>query len=142
MMTSYRPTFMPHPLGLTFHNMHRWQFSEPEAVPAFSAIGSLLKQPGVYAILTDDPTWTPRPFRVLYFGEAENIWARATTMHENYSAWQRGACIFGNLYRSFHAMPGSTQIQRQMVESALITGYSPPANEKLSFDFAPLLSRK
>lgn len=120
------------PMGIVFEQQ---RFSEPELLPESTGLGSFLESPGVYAILTDDPSSRPRPFRVLYFGEAENMQTRATAKHENFPAWQRETGLFGRLYRAFHAMPGSTQVQRQMVESALIQAYNPPCNKKMSFDF-------
>jgi hypothetical protein len=45
------------------------------------------------------------------------------------------------LYRSFHHIPGSTQRQRQVAESALIRAYDPGCNRKVSFELAALLER-
>jgi hypothetical protein len=145
MITNYRPTLTSPPSGIIFHEVHRWRFSEPEALAASSLFAPFLglgNQEGVYAILTDDSTARPRPFRVLYFGEAENVSSRATATHENHSAWQREAGTYGKLYRAFYAMPGSNQTQRQVVESALIAAYNTPCNQRLSFDFARLLGGK
>ena|SRR5271166_232807 len=137
MFSDYRPGLTPPPpRGIVFQNL---LFGEPEVLPASSGLSGLVKWEGVYVILTDDITSTPRPFRALYFGESENLWGRATATHENYPAWQRAAGTFGNLYRAFHLMSGSTQHQRQMVETALISGYNPPCNDRFSFDFTKLL---
>jgi hypothetical protein len=146
MTPNYRP-LTPPPSGIIFHEVHRWQFSEPEALIAYSPLSALYglglgTREGVYAILVDDSTARPRPFRAVYFGEAEDVRSRATATHENHSAWQREAGTYGRLYRAFHPMPGSTQTQRQVVESALIAAYNTPCNQKLSFDFARLIGGK
>jgi hypothetical protein len=112
-----------------------WLFSEPEVLPASPGLAGFLNHEGVYAILTDDASCRPRPFRVLYFGETENLWARATSEHENFPAWRREIGLYGKLYRAFHLMPASSQPRRQMVESALIEAYNPPCNKRLSFSF-------
>jgi hypothetical protein len=146
MSTNYRP-LTPPPSGIIFHELHKWQFSEPEVLTAYSPFSPLYslglgKQEGVYAILVDDSTARPRPFRALYFGEAEDVRSRATATHENHSAWQREAGTNGRLYRAFYLMPGSTQTQRQVLESALIAAYNTPCNQRLSFDFARLMGGK
>lgn len=80
-----------------------------------------------------DARWTPLPYRPLYFGESDKIWNRATPSHENYESWKReaGTAI---LYRAFHHMTTSSRAQRQARESVLITQYSTPCNQRLSFD--------
>jgi len=143
MYTNHKP--LPPPLsGIIFHEVHRWNFSEPEALSTSLALSVLmgLKQEGVYVILTDDRAAKPRPYRPIYFGESENVRSRATSTHEKYSAWQREVGTYGKLYRAFHAMTGSTQQQRQVVESALIEAYNTPCNDKLSFAFARRLGGK
>lgn len=137
MFSDYRPGLAtPPPLrGIVFNNL---AFSEPEPLPAFSGLLCLLKSEGIYVILTDDIGATPRPFRALYFGESENLWGRATAAHENYPAWSQAAGIFRRLYRAFHLMHGSTQRQRQAVETALIAAYKPPCNQKFSIDLSTL----
>jgi hypothetical protein len=111
----------------------QWRFSEPEPLPASAGLVGFLQHEGVYAILIDDLACRPRPFRAVYFGEAEDLWSRATQTHENFAAWRREVGLFGRLYRAFHAMPGSTQVYRQMIESALIDAYKPVCNKRLSF---------
>ena len=70
MLTNYKP-LTPPPSGIIFHEVHRWHFTEPEALVASGAPSALsllmgLKQEGVYAILTDDPTAKPRPTQYSY----------------------------------------------------------------------------
>jgi hypothetical protein len=130
---------MPRISGIRFG---QWLFTEPELLPASSALTSLLANQGVYVILIDDPLCSPRPFRAVYFGEAENMRSRAAPAHENFPVWRREASLTARLYRAFHGMPGSTQRDRQLVESALIARYNPACNQKLSFDLLSLLKRK
>lgn len=92
--------------GIVFHQAYPWLFSEPEVLPA--SAGILGSQAGVYAILTDGIRIGPRPFRVLYFGEADNVRARATTTHETCAAWRREPG-YGTLYRAIHWMPESSR---------------------------------
>jgi hypothetical protein len=113
-----------------------YQFSEPELIAAgLLGLSSLMGTPGLYAIMIADPYVNPRPFRILYIGESGNVQLRATREHENYEAWQRAG---GQqpLYRAFHFMANSTELQRRMVESELIAKYRPPCNERLSTNWA------
>lgn len=127
----------PQPQGINFG----YAFSEPSSsVNAGSLFG--IAQPGVYAILVYDPSCRPRPYRVLYFGESQDIYSRATTSHEKYDDWRREAGPGVTLYRAFHFMSGSSQAQRQVVETNLIETYNPPCNQKLSFDFGRYLLRR
>jgi excinuclease UvrABC nuclease subunit len=124
-------------------NFGGYSFSEPAILPSASTVvDTILGQPGLYAILVYDPSCTPRPYRVLYFGESENIQTRATSNHENYSHWRTQAGPLARIYRSVHPLSSSTKLQRQQVESALIAKYKPKCNERLSFDFALLFSAK
>ena len=129
------PRLQPPPAGICFADR---LFSEPEFLPSLcSPADFLFETPGIYVILAFAETWQPRLYRPLYFGESQNIRRRATTSHENHDKWQREA---GNvLFRAFHEMPGSTQAQRQAVESALITRYNTPCNQRLSFDLLSAL---
>lgn len=112
-------------------------FSHPELLDDAGFL-AVLDSPGLYVVMAYDAVWRPLPYRPLYFGESDRIWGRATDAHENYTSWRREAGT-ATLYRAFHHMAGSTQRQRQMVESALILAYNPVCNRKLSFDFAGLL---
>lgn len=111
-----------------------WVFSAPEPVTSNGLLGlGGLESRGVYVVMAYDARWTPLPYRPLYFGESDRIWNRATPSHENYESWK---CEAGTatLYRAFHHMTGSTRVQRQARESALITHYGTPCNQRLSFD--------
>ena len=89
-------------------------------------------------ILAYDAACRPLPYRPIAFGESDMIWTRATRSHEDYTRWRResGAIV---LYCGFHHMPGSTYIQRQAVERALIARYDPPCNRRPAFDIAAFL---
>ena len=132
------PPVSPPPRGIKFSDA---LFTEPESFPSplAASLSSFIQQEGLYAILTDDPGQRPRPFRLLYIGESENVRGRAAASHECCDSWRQAAGTLGRLYRAFHAMPGSTQRQRQLLESAIMAAYNPPCNQKLSFGLAALL---
>lgn len=114
------------------------QFSSLEAVPSVVTLADrLLDGPGLYAIL-QPPTLGVAHYGILYVGESQTIRTRATATHENYSSWKRHS---STIYRVFFPMPGSTQTQRQALESALIAQFTPPCNERLSYAFSRLLGR-
>jgi hypothetical protein len=108
-------------------------FSAPEPVSNSTLLGlSGFESPGLYVLMAYDAGWAPLPYRPIYFGESDKIWNRATPSHENYENWKREAGTV-TLYRAFHYMTGSTRAERQVRESALITHYNPPCNQRLSF---------
>lgn len=124
-------------------NFGGYSFSEPTFLPSTpSAVDIFLGESGLYAILVYDPSCTPRPFRVLYFGESENIQTRATGTYENFSHWQIQAGFVTQIYRSLCPLSRATKLERQKVESVLIAEYTPPCNERLSFDFTRLLGAR
>ena len=86
-----------------------------------------LAMPGIYAILETDARWSPKPYRVLYFGESSNVLRHATGAHERFSSWRATARHAKPLYRALCPMPGSTKHQRQQVENLLIRNYGPHA---------------
>lgn len=117
--------------GIKFGNL---LFSEPVALPSTpSMLDQVLPQPGLYVILTPDVRCTPRPFRLIYIGESENVNMRSTAAHEKFSEWKREAGT-AQLYRAVCALPGTTKPQRQATETALIRSYAPPCNKVLSFN--------
>ncbi len=122
--------------GIKFGNH---SFSEPEALPvAPSHFSKLAAQPGLYVILVFDERCSPRSYRAIYFGESDNIEARATGTHENHSSWCAEAGTGRQLYRAVSPMPGANKTQRQQAESLLIAEYGTPCNQKLSYDFGRL----
>lgn len=115
----------------------RW-FTAPAPLPA-AAVPAMFDQAGLYVVMVVDSEWGPKPFRPLYFGESDSIWNRCASGHEKYVTWRRAAGLFVPLYRAVSPMPGSTRAERQAAESALITRYLPPCNERLSVSLAGLL---
>lgn len=117
---------------------NRYNFSAPLPLPVNPTwADTLLGQAGLYAILVYH--FTSRHFRVLYFGESENVNRRACGTHEKLASWRRQAGPNATLYRALCLLPGSTRIERQQAESLLIASYNPPCNDKLSFNFGRLL---
>ncbi|MFP3983106.1 MAG: hypothetical protein ACLFV2_05385 [Desulfurivibrionaceae bacterium] len=104
-------------------------FSEPERLTSW-------KPPyiaGIYAILVDDPTVTPVPFRPIYFGETNNMAEPGLIQnHPLHDCWYNQT---GSVYRLFitvYEMPDSTPFERQQVEAGLIRQYRPICNEPVS----------
>lgn len=114
------------PLAQGIHYGNRG-FSEPCQFPA------PLTPPtqGLYAILVPDASSSPRPFRVLYFGETQNLMNRLTQQHEKFAEWKREAGG-STLYVAFHAMFGGTDQQRKDAERELINAYKPPCNVQMA----------
>jgi len=106
-------------------------FSEPTLLPD-TCLAGIFDQPGLYVVLVHDSNWQPRPFRPLYFGESDGVWQRATGAHENCDSWRARGGLFEPVYRALCPLPGWTRVQRQLAESALISAYQPPCNDRLS----------
>jgi len=101
-------------------------FSEPVLISTWSP----LYRAGLYAILVFDITISPKPYRVIYFGESSNLSERGfLTSHHKYSCWVREAGSSGNLYISVYLMPNSTADQRRAIEQKLIAMYKPICNQ-------------
>ena len=112
-------------------NFGGYQFGAPQSLPSGYwgwMTPQSLTMPGIYAILEADTRWSPKPYRVLYFGESSNVLRRATGAHERFSSWRATAGHAKPLYRALCPMPGSTKYQRQQVENLLIRKYGPPCN--------------
>ena len=91
---------------------------------------------GLYAILVPDITVSPRPFRVIYFGESGNLSERSFfKAHHKYFSQLQQAGVESNLYVAVYLMPVSTQEQRRTVESQLIADYRPICNNDLGLNF-------
>jgi hypothetical protein len=126
--------YLPPPVAAQSIRFGDWVFLSPELLTGNTFLGlGGLESPGLYVVLAYDAGWRPLPYRPLYFGESDKMWSRATTSHENYESWK---CESGTttLYRAVHRVTGSTRIQRQARESALIAHYNPPCNQRLSFN--------
>jgi hypothetical protein len=107
--------------GIQFCNR---KFSEP----TLHRTATPLSWPGLYAILVLDSRCSPRPYRVIYFGQGGNLAERVTASHEKYEKWCRAASGSGNLYVAFYWMPTSTERRRMDAESELIRTYNPECN--------------
>jgi hypothetical protein len=117
------PPAMPgRPNGIVFDNI---SFTEPAHLDLF-----LLPfgRGGLYAIMVPDSTAKPRPYRVIYFGQAGELQKRVRKSHEGYADWISEAGSAWQLYVSFHAMTGNEE-ERVAIESRLIAKYKPVCNE-------------
>ena len=115
--------------GIVYGNR---SFSEPQRFPSLSTpVAS-----GIYAILVPDSSYRPRPFRVIYFGESNNLFTRVCTSHEKYADWQREAgvnSLYGtsDLYVAFHPTNDLTDQRLRDAECELINQYLPPCNDRV-----------
>ena len=117
-----KPNSLFRPRGIRFQDKN---FTEPTAF----ASAWLPSSPGIYAILVYDASCKPRPYRVIYFGQARDLAARAVSSHEKYAAWSRTAGGTGKLYVSYHLMTSVGSLARAVVEQRLIEAYAPECNK-------------
>ena len=118
--SSLRDLVMGQATGINFGGL---SFSEPTLLnkcfpPA---------QAGLYAILILDVRFGPRPYRSIYFGQAEDLSERVNASHEKYPCW-RGKAGAAGLYASFCPLYSSTKLARQVLEANLIKQYQPACN--------------
>ena len=105
-------------------------FSDPEQLlswkPPYMA--------GIYAILMDDPSCTPVPFRPIYFGETNDMSESGLIQHHPlHDCWYK---LTGSVYRlhiTISEMPDSSSAERQRVQTELIKQYRPICNEPTPF---------
>jgi hypothetical protein len=114
------PPSLPPQTGITYVDR---RFSEPTFLHA--CVLPMLA--GVYVILVYDAGYSPRPYRLLYVGESENLNERVSTNHEKYSAWCREAQN-QMLYVAYH-LTGMNRVERYTLEAAVIREYNPPCNK-------------
>jgi hypothetical protein len=81
---------------------------------------------GLYVVLVYDPSWSPLPYRPLYFGQAKELSERVCRSHEKYSAWEEAAGGT-QLYVAFCNMPSA--LTRNITEQRLIERYLPQCND-------------
>lgn len=110
------------------NNQFIYNFTDPFPLNGWIApFGS-----GIYAILKPNPSNTPQPFDVIYFGETGNFSERGFPWnHEKSGSWIANAGAQYNLYISIYYMPYSTPQQRKQVESFLINAYKPKCNDQI-----------
>jgi hypothetical protein len=113
---------VPAPAGIHFQSK---RFSEPTKFRSTW----LPILPGLYAILVRDAKSSPRPFRVIYFGKAENLASRVVPSHEKCDQWCRVAGGGENLYVACCEMRNSTDDERRSAEADLISHYAPECND-------------
>jgi hypothetical protein len=128
--------------GIRFgrNNGETVRFSEPvrfRRSPFYGESLSPLPGAGLYAVLVADGSASPRPFRVLYFGESENIDRRASSSHERYGDWCATAGGGEKLFVAYCWMIGSSKDERTSVESGLIGHYRPRCNTVFNHPASP-----
>lgn len=102
-----------------------YQFSDPECLLNWTTS----EKSGIYAILVQDPTSRSKPYKVIYFGESEDMSERGFfKSHYRYDRWIREAGKETEIYISVFPMPGSTPQLRQGIEAFLIKYYRPSCN--------------
>jgi hypothetical protein len=82
---------------------------------------------GVYAVLVSDPTWEPRHYRPVYFGEAADLAGAVWGSHEKYADWCAMAGAGERVYVSYHLMSGNAG-ERAVFLASLIREYRPVCN--------------
>ena len=102
-------------------------FSEPISLTIWQAPSVS----GIYAILVPDSQARPKPFRVVYFGEAGNLSTRGIgRSHHKYNDWlQQGGTLLSNLYIAIYPTLNFTEQQRLALEAQLIRDYRPACND-------------
>lgn len=76
-----------------------------------------------------DPINRPETYTILYFGESGNLDDRGFSTHHKRQCWINHADSLANVYVGLHLMPASTEQERQLVESKLVSKYQPPCND-------------
>src|SRR5579871_1730603 len=111
-------------MGIVFNSRVGLQaFTEPAQFPTFLPV---FPGAGLYVVLVSDPSWGPRQYRPIYFGETSDFSQRVTRDHEHFGDWQR--CVKQLYIGRLSMSAGSTKQQRLDVESALIDWYRPECN--------------
>lgn len=101
-------------------SLGRYKFINPKKITDFTAP----KFAGVYAIMIPDLNVKPAPFRVIYFGESEDLSERGfLKSHHKYECWLREAGEEDILFISIYPMPKSKVEDRKSVENELIQAY-------------------
>ena len=84
----------------------------------------------VYAIMRKpDPQNKPHTYRMLYFGESDNLSDRGFwRAHYKYESFKDHAGSDSKIYIGVHRMPNSTTAERKALEKKLVTEYNPICN--------------
>lgn len=86
----------------------------------------------IYAIMIKpDSRNRPNTFRIIYFGESENLSERGFyNSHHKYSCWHENASeINSDIFIGIYRMPNSTEERRKEIERSLINDYNPVCND-------------
>jgi hypothetical protein len=83
---------------------------------------------GLYVILTPDPTWGPRDFQPLFFGEFANGRQGSVTATQ-LSSWYRGSAGKG-VYVSAFTIPEAHMPELSALKQRLIQDYQPICNRE------------
>ena len=120
-MTALIRASKPKTDGIWFYrnNGEKVRFSEPVQLPAhrYDLAFPPIPGPGLYAVLVPDNAASPRPFRVLYFGESEELDERVSSSHERYDDWCNAAKGAANVYVAYHWMTFSSKADRTAMYS-------------------------
>ncbi len=105
-------------------------FTEPERLSSW-------KPPyiaGIYAILVDEPSSAPMPFRPIYFGETGDMSESGLIQHHPlHDCWYKQTGSVYRLYIAVCEMPDSSPVERKRLETELIKQYRPICNEPTTF---------
>lgn len=88
--------------------------------------------PGIYLVYVGTSFIYSSPRRLLYIGEAENIFHRLSC-HEKQRDWERYLQPGEVLLYSFART--ATETERKMAEAALIYKYEPPVNIEFKYNY-------
>ena len=92
------------------------EFSEPVALQG----ATLSTKQGIYAILVPDMSFYPWPYRVVFFGEADNVAKAVTPKHTQYNKWV-GEAAGADLFIAVHSTGRMTAKKRQAAADELVS---------------------
>jgi hypothetical protein len=95
----------------------------------------LSRTQGIFAILVRDAGWWPQQYRVIYFGETDNLVKNVTSQHERYHYWLREAAG-APLYVAVHTTARMKAQKRKEAEYELIRECNPACNEHMELSVA------
>jgi len=109
-------------MTLTFD---KYEFSKPVKIIKWEPPESR----GLYVILKPDLSSSLLFLKPIYFGQTGNFAERGfIKSHEKYKDWIREAFEEEHIFIAIYPMPGSTEEERQAIESKLIDQYHPACN--------------
>jgi len=111
-------------------------FSEPRRLAEWRTP----RYPGIFAVVACDPSWAPRPFRVLCFGQFGND--SANPLEWCGYGWMTTEENRNGLYVAVLPMPFSTSSQRATLVRGLVAGYHPAYQREMPPREAESASRR